>query len=253
MSDEQHRLGEVLRSAREAKGVDLARVERDTKIRARYLAALESGEYRELPGAVYTRGFLRNYGQYLGLDPEYLIDLFRLESAATQPERRVAVAPPRPIAARGRRTLVVTPNALAAATLTIIVGALVVYFGFEFWTFARTPDLRVTAPAGDLSQYARLEYTVEGVTAPKSRITVTNGQRQNPEMTADAEGHFSIPLKLVPGSNVITLVAHDPVTKRDSDPVSRTINVVLATPSPSPSAALALTAPADGAKAANPV
>jgi hypothetical protein len=72
-------------------------------------------------------------------------------------------------------------------------------------------------------------------------------------MTADAEGHFSIPLKLVPGSNVITLVAHDPVTKRDSDPVSRTINVVLATPSPSPSAALALTAPADGAKAANPV
>jgi cytoskeletal protein RodZ len=253
VSDEQHRLGEVLRSAREAKGVDLARVERDTKIRARYLAALESGEYRELPGAVYTRGFLRNYGQYLGLDPEYLIDLFRLESAATQPERRVAVAPPRPIAARGRRTLVVTPNALAAATLTIIVGALVVYFGFEFWTFARTPDLRVTAPAGDLSQYARLEYTVEGVTAPKSRITVTNGQRQNPEMTADAEGHFSIPLKLVPGSNVITLVAHDPVTKRDSDPVSRTINVVLATPSPSPSAALALTAPADGAKAANPV
>ena len=62
MSDEVHKLGEVLRAAREAKGVDLARVERDTKIRERYLVALEAGDYRDLPGSVYTKGFLRNYG-----------------------------------------------------------------------------------------------------------------------------------------------------------------------------------------------
>jgi cytoskeletal protein RodZ len=53
-----------------AKGVDLYRAERDTKIRARYLGALERGDYKELPGAVYTKGFLRNYALYLGLDPE---------------------------------------------------------------------------------------------------------------------------------------------------------------------------------------
>jgi cytoskeletal protein RodZ len=40
------KLGEVLRAAREARGVDAARVERDTKIRARYVEALERGEYR---------------------------------------------------------------------------------------------------------------------------------------------------------------------------------------------------------------
>ena len=55
MTDQElHKLGEVLRTAREAKGVDLARVERDTKIRARYVTALETGDYGELPGAVYT-------------------------------------------------------------------------------------------------------------------------------------------------------------------------------------------------------
>ncbi|MGH2464899.1 MAG: helix-turn-helix domain-containing protein, partial [Candidatus Limnocylindrales bacterium] len=54
-------LPERLLTARERKGVDLFRAERDTKIRARYLAALERGDYRELPGAVYTKGFLRNY------------------------------------------------------------------------------------------------------------------------------------------------------------------------------------------------
>ena len=103
MTPESHKLGEVLRTAREAKGVDLDRVERDTKIRVRYLSALERGEYRELPGAVYTKGFLRNYGAYLGLDPEYLIDLFRIESAGAGIERPTVPTPPRPIAARRSR------------------------------------------------------------------------------------------------------------------------------------------------------
>jgi cytoskeleton protein RodZ len=120
-----HKLGEVLRAAREAKGVDLVRVERDTKIRERYLSALERSEYRELPGAVYTKGFLRNYGAYLGLDPEYLIDLYRLESAAATGERPRAPAPPRPLAARRSRAFVVTPGAVVAAILTILVGGFV--------------------------------------------------------------------------------------------------------------------------------
>ena len=98
MTEELHKLGEVLRAARESKGVDLPRVERDTKIRTRYLSALERGEYRDLPGAVYTKGFLRNYAHYLGLDPDYLTDLYRLEThGAAQP---VVAAAPRPMRAR---------------------------------------------------------------------------------------------------------------------------------------------------------
>src|SRR5205809_4755692 len=72
-------LPERLEAARERKGVDLNRAERDTKIRARYLSALERGEYRELPGAVYTKGFLRNYAVYLGLDPEDVLTQWRRE------------------------------------------------------------------------------------------------------------------------------------------------------------------------------
>ena len=59
-SDSAPGLPERLLAARERKGVDLYRAERDTKSRARYLAALERGDYRELPGAVYTKGYLRN-------------------------------------------------------------------------------------------------------------------------------------------------------------------------------------------------
>ncbi len=63
-------ISERLRAAREARGVDLFRVERDTKIRMKYLAAMEQGDFAELPADVYARGFLRNYASYLGLDPD---------------------------------------------------------------------------------------------------------------------------------------------------------------------------------------
>ena len=141
----QNKLGEVLRTAREARDVDLARVERDTKIRARYLQALEDGDYAELPGAVYTKGFLRNYGAYLGLDTEYLVDLYRLESSQPTSEKPTVPTPPRPISTRRSRPLVVTPGAIMAALLTVGVAIFIIYIALELVTFARTPDLEITA------------------------------------------------------------------------------------------------------------
>src|SRR5918994_85186 len=94
-------LPERLLAARERKGVDLYRAERDTKIRVRYLAALERGDYRELPGAVYTKGFLRNYALYLGLDPDEVLRQWRRERGeATAPEP--VIVPPRPLAEPAR-------------------------------------------------------------------------------------------------------------------------------------------------------
>lgn len=233
MTEQDHKLGEVLRAAREAKEIDLIRVERDTKIRERYLSALERGEYRELPGAVYTKGFLRNYGAYLGLDPEYLIDLYRLETSAIAAERPIRPSPPRPITVRRRRTFVVTPGAVAAAILTILVGAFVAWLGYEFVNFARTPELRIVEPAGDVSAHTESTITIRGVTAPDAEITVS-GLPENPSTTADADGNFEMTLGLLPGSNEIHLVARDPVTNRSSDEFVRRVNVVSeAEPSPS--------------------
>jgi len=248
---ELHKLGEVLRTAREAKGVDLARVERDTKIRTRYLSALESGDYRELPGSVYTKGFLRNYAAYLGLDAEYLIDLYRLESAGVTPERLTVPTPPRPIATR-RRGFVLTPGAVVAALLTVGVGIFVVYLVSEFVTFARTPELRITDPATDVAGYQGTAYTIRGVTEPNSRVTVS-GLPENPTVTADAKGAFEVRVELLPGPNLVTLVASDPLTGRDSAEVHRTIEVGTGGPSPSAPGAMALTAPEEGATLTGPV
>lgn len=62
-------LGSWLRQAREAKRLSLEDVERETRIRVQFLAALEEEDFSKLPGDVYARGFLRNYASFLGLDP----------------------------------------------------------------------------------------------------------------------------------------------------------------------------------------
>jgi len=101
-------------------------------------------------------------------------------------------------------------------------------------TFARTPDLRITDPAADVVGWEGDEYMIRGVTEPNSTVT-TDGLLQNPTTTADAHGAFSVRVGLVPGANVITLVANDPLTGRDSAAVRRTITVVMLTsPTPNP-------------------
>lgn len=82
-------IGEVLKSARTRQGLDIRAVEERTKIRVKYLRALENEDWPLLPGPAYAKGFLRTYGQFLGLDGEALVDAYR---------RQVEVAPRSPYA-----------------------------------------------------------------------------------------------------------------------------------------------------------
>lgn len=68
--------GQTLRQAREDLGASLAEAERETRISRRYLEALENEDEAALPAAVYARGFIRTYCQYLGLHPEGMAELF---------------------------------------------------------------------------------------------------------------------------------------------------------------------------------
>ena len=70
-------LGETLRQARLDKSVSLADAARDTRIRRSYLEALEAEDPAGLPPPVYTRGFLRTYAEYLGLNAQAMVDLYQ--------------------------------------------------------------------------------------------------------------------------------------------------------------------------------
>src|SRR3990172_6070591 len=100
-------LGEALRSARQEGGLSLAQLEAITKIRRKYLLALENGNFAELPPPVYGRGYVRTISGYLGLDAAAMVALY--EQARPQAELvgvQREVRPPRAPGAITGRTLV---------------------------------------------------------------------------------------------------------------------------------------------------
>ena len=212
-------LPERLTAARERKGVDLYRAERDTKIRARYLAALESGDYAELPGAVYTTGFLRNYALYLGLDPEDVIRQWRRERGdATVPAEPV-LAVPKPLAAP-RQGLTFSPVIVVAALLTVLIAVFAVYIGVQLVRFAKPPTLALTDPAqavvdvnGDTTS-----YTIRGTSIPGATVSIKDAGRDQPyRVTADNDGKWTVEVDLRRGRNEFQISALDPETGKTSE------------------------------------
>ncbi|MGH3062528.1 MAG: helix-turn-helix domain-containing protein, partial [Gaiellaceae bacterium] len=67
-------IGNSLREARLRQGLEFPRIETETKIRGKYLRALEEEQFEVLPGETYVKGFLRTYADYLGLEGQLYVD-----------------------------------------------------------------------------------------------------------------------------------------------------------------------------------
>jgi cytoskeleton protein RodZ len=109
-------LGSSLREARIRRGIDLAQVAEETRVRSRYLRALEDERFEDIPGSVYAKGFLRTYADYLGLDSQLFVDEYNARYNADD-------APPAPI------QLELEPRplrsyAIAATVVLVALGAL---------------------------------------------------------------------------------------------------------------------------------
>jgi cytoskeletal protein RodZ len=214
-------LPERLYSARERKGVDLYRAERDTKIRARYLGALERGDYKDLPGAVYTKGFLRNYALYLGLDPEEVLTQWRRERGDAKDQAPVIVAP-RPIAAP-RQGLTFSPGIVVVALLTVIVIGFGAYLGVQVLRFSKPPTISVTDPAVAVINVddSTTTYTLRGVTLPGATVSVATPGRDPYQVTAGSDGDWSTDVDLRRGRNQFDVSAVDPDTGKHSETTIR--------------------------------
>ncbi|WP_226675401.1 helix-turn-helix domain-containing protein [Mesobacillus jeotgali] len=79
-------LGNILKEAREAKGLSLDELQSITKIQKRYLLGIEEGNYSMMPGKFYVRAFIKQYAEAVGLDPEQLFEQHKNEIPSTYNE-----------------------------------------------------------------------------------------------------------------------------------------------------------------------
>src|SRR3954452_20716780 len=119
-------IGDSLREARMREHLDIADVEARTKIRAKYLRALENEEFGMLPGPTFVKTFLRTYAEMLGLDPHVLVEEYRTNYEADDELELQPLGPPSALGRdRGRRNRSPGPGALALIVLVVVVGVLV--------------------------------------------------------------------------------------------------------------------------------
>jgi cytoskeletal protein RodZ len=139
-------LGAKLRTAREAKGYTIEQVCRDTNIASRYIDALEKEEFTIFPGEPYLLGFLRNYGEYLGLEAEGLLANYRALKIQEVPipVEQLLRSPPQ--------------TGKIIRTLAIVL-AVIVAVGGVFYYFWTRPAPAVAAPS---EPRPAVEYILEG-------------------------------------------------------------------------------------------
>ncbi len=87
-------IGTTLREARMRARIDISEIEAETKIRAKYLRALENEEWDLLPGPTYVKSFLRTYADALGLDGKLLIEEYKLRHERLSDVELQPIAPP---------------------------------------------------------------------------------------------------------------------------------------------------------------
>ena len=157
-------LGHKLREAREKHNYTLEQIARDTNISKGYLEALEEENFGVIPGDTYVLGFLRNYAEYLGLNPEELVGLYRNLRIQEQPmpmSELLQGARPRP---RSRAVAVILAVAVMAAAGVFLLVRYVLPRGGE--AAARQDEARPAASPGEfvLSDEAVTRWYSQGET-----------------------------------------------------------------------------------------
>jgi len=192
-------LGQKLSKARKKLKLSLEDVELKIKVRAKYLEALEQGDYHNLPSSVYVVGFVNSYAKFLKLNTEELCALY-------QSERR-SYGEPRDSLLRSAnskisdRTIVITPKTFIWPGIAISILFVIGYIFYQVSGFAAAPKLEISSPGINLVT-TQDEVVFEGSTDSGASLTI-NGQL----ITVSEVGHFKESIKLQRGLNTVELDA----------------------------------------------
>jgi transcriptional regulator with XRE-family HTH domain len=168
--------GEELRREREIRGISLKEIADATKISKRFLDALERNDHKTLPAPVFTRGFVREYARYVGLNAEEMVNRYNFAAAgddriekpphvAKYPETPIRDITPRPPAKRGIPPAFARFNANALLIFMIALAlAAVAYWAVQY---KQKRDAAEAAASANIPVTTRAAAPVPPAAAPK--------------------------------------------------------------------------------------
>lgn len=189
-------LGEILKSARKKKEITLDQAEEETKVRRKYLRALEEGRYDELPGNVYTLGFLAKYLDFLDLDEAKFTLRFKMECGETVKEKRLM-----PTRRMKEPFFFLTGKTIAVVAVFLVIVGILGYIIYNVRAITTAPNLVISSPN---QEQVLKEDRVNIIGKTDSGITLLIN---NQTILLDGNGNFNQQVKLNPGLNTFEIKA----------------------------------------------
>ena len=211
--------GEELRREREIRGISLKEIADATKISRRFLEAIERNDHKTLPAPVFTRGFVREYARYLGLNSEEMVNRYNFAAAGDDRieksdhlERLVhpepAAPPPPPL----KKTGIPPPYARIDRNVIVTVIIIAALAGVTWWAVttkrlrttgsAAEPVVAVPAPTAALPSATTPIATNTATTAPvdDGRLHLTMAVTENSWVTLEVDGATAINDEILAGT-----------------------------------------------------
>jgi cytoskeletal protein RodZ len=207
----QKTLGEQLKSVRESLEFSIQDAENGSKVRARFLISLESGDWTNLPTPVYVRGFVLAYAKFLGIGKEEIIRLYEAELSLKKTQNPSEFSYKNSIK---DAKVILTPKVLGYALLSTFILIMFGYIFYQVMDFAGSPNLQVSAPSNNL--VLETDSTdIRGLTDSDNIISINN---ETIPVTND--GRFSTSLKLHRGVNVVKVKALNKAKKETTNVIT---------------------------------
>ncbi|MGB9637262.1 MAG: helix-turn-helix domain-containing protein [Microgenomates group bacterium] len=190
-------VGEILSEKRKAVGLSLEEIEKETKIRVKYLEAIEKNNFSQIPGSATVKGFIRNYALVLGLTPANVLAVFRRDFRENEKGQIVPRGMTEPL---NRKDFYWTPKTTFLLTVFLVVGGFIFFFFRQYLKFISPPPLEVFSPQE--GQVFPNKVEVVGKTDKDATVRIDGTL-----ISLSEKGQFKEEIILPRGENVVTIEA----------------------------------------------
>lgn len=192
-------LADKLKQSRLEQEKTLEEASAATNIQIKYLEILEDGDYQKLPGDIYSKSWLKLYGDFLGLQISELLTDYKIEKSVSDKLSKVETTVVKINNISSYHIL--KPKVLKSLGAGFLILILLAYLGWEINNIVAPPDVKIFEPSNNFKT-TDASVIIKGQTKPEVQLTINNEL-----VLLDEEGQFNQPVNLVNGLNHLEISA----------------------------------------------